>query len=415
MPTHPKLTDGIISRASVADRGDETHWDGELRGLGVRVRNFAGRISRTWIIKYRNATGAQRKLTLGEWPGLGVKAARLLARKEFGRIANREDPAKERRDATEAGTVAELLDTFMKKHVRQKGLSETTAKEYARLIEKVIKPDLGRLAVASIESADVARWHTKLDNTPRQANQALSVLSKAMSFAEKHGDRPQHSNPARGHDRYPEIERDEVPSADDYSAMEAALIRLEAEGKISSTAANVIRMLALTGFRLSEACTLRWRNIDAKAGVITLERTKSKKARSKTRSVGSVTLAIFKGLPSADADHFVFPGSSPHEPVSKWVIERAWQRVRTASGIENLRLHDLRHGVGTVAGGLSANAFMVRDKLGHATLAMTSRYVGKQADPLKELSQRVEDQIAGDMARKVTPSDARKRRSSKKK
>jgi integrase len=62
-------------------------------------------------------------------------------------------------------------------------------------------------------------------------------------------------------------------------------------------------------------------------------------------------------------------------------------------GLEDVRLHDLRHTVGIYAGQTGANAFLVRDKLGHSTIAMASRYVNRDASPLRELSDRVEGRI----------------------
>jgi integrase len=61
--------------------------------------------------------------------------------------------------------------------------------------------------------------------------------------------------------------------------------------------------------------------------------------------------------------------------------------------LSDLRIHDLRHGFGTRAAGLGANALVLRDALGHKTLAMTSRYVSRQNDPVRELTQRLGSHI----------------------
>lgn len=42
------------------------------------------------------------------------------------------------------------------------------------------------------------------------------------------------------------------------------------------------------------------------------------------------------------------------------VMEAAWQKLRSAAGLEDVRLHDLHHTVGTYAGQSGANAFLVR-------------------------------------------------------
>jgi integrase len=48
--------------------------------------------------------------------------------------------------------------------------------------------------------------------------------------------------------------------------------------------------------------------------------------------------------------------------------------------LKNARLHDLRHTVGTYAAVTGANAFAIRDLLGHKTLAMTGRYVERAGE-----------------------------------
>jgi integrase len=64
-----------------------------------------------------------------------------------------------------------------------------------------------------------------------------------------------------------------------------------------------------------------------------------------------------------------------------------------------LRLHDLRHGVGTYAGAAGLNAFLVRDMLGHRTMAMTGRYVSKHVDLLRAAADTISGQIAAAMER----------------
>ncbi len=49
-------------------------------------------------------------------------------------------------------------------------------------------------------------------------------------------------------------------------------------------------------------------------------------------------------------------------------------------------MHDFRHTMGTYAAQAGLNAFMVRDLLGHKTMALTGRYVEKAVDPLHALA-----------------------------
>ena len=56
-----------------------------------------------------------------------------------------------------------------------------------------------------------------------------------------------------------------------------------------------------------------------------------------------------------------------------------------------------RHTVGIHAGSTGANAFLIRDQLGHKSLAMTGRYVNRRSSPLRELSDKVEGRIMAAM------------------
>ena len=58
------------------------------------------------------------------------------------------------------------------------------------------------------------------------------------------------------------------------------------------------------------------------------------------------------------------------------------------------RLHDFRHTAGTFAALSGANAFMVRDLLGHKTMAMTSRYVERAADLTRATADSVSSRVA---------------------
>jgi integrase len=48
--------------------------------------------------------------------------------------------------------------------------------------------------------------------------------------------------------------------------------------------------------------------------------------------------------------------------------------------VAGLRVHDLRHGLATQAARDGASALVIRDLLGHKTLAMANRYVARVQD-----------------------------------
>jgi integrase len=168
---------------------------------------------------------------------------------------------------------------------------------------------------------------------------------------------------------------------------EAERDRVELPGVIFA-----IRLLALTGLRLGEVLGLRWVYFDFDNAVLRLPDTKS---GSRIVPLGAPALAIL-----ADLDRqgdFVVTGPAPDKPLSPSTLEKAWRRIRERAEVPDGRLHDFRHTVETFAAQTGANAFMVRDKLGHKTLAMTGRYVERDVDPLRVLTDKVEDRVAAAM------------------
>jgi integrase len=157
-----------------------------------------------------------------------------------------------------------------------------------------------------------------------------------------------------------------------------------------------IELLLFTGCRLSEVLNLRWEQVDFDVGTIALLETKS--GRPQLVTMNAPARQVLKELDAVKSAEWVLPSvSSIKQPVSKAGIEAAWHKIRSAAKLEDVRLHDLRHTVGTYAGQSGANAFLVRDLLRHKNLAMTGRYVNRADDPVRTLSDQVGERISAAM------------------
>jgi integrase len=169
---------------------------------------------------------------------------------------------------------------------------------------------------------------------------------------------------------------------------------MEDEQTIPSVVLHAIRLLALAGCRLGEIRRLRWENVDFENGCLSLPDTKT---GPRLHSIGAHSLAFLDALPRTDGSPWVFCGTDPTAALRKERLEMAWQQIRKAVNIEGIRLHDVRHTVGTYADQAGANSFLVRDKLGHKTMAKTDRYVNRDASLQRKLSDQVESRIAAAM------------------
>jgi integrase len=416
-------------------------WDPEVKGFGCRVQRGG---TKTYVLHYRVGTGRGapiRKFTIGKhgspWTPVTARARAedLLALVRAGK-----DPAELRDNERETPTMAQLGARFLDDHVRPK-LKPRTAEEYERLIDKDITPALGRIKVDKIGRGEVARFHASLKATPRKANHALAVLSKMLSWAVDQGLRPELPNPClrvvknkeRKHERF--LSGDElarlgevlraaearIAVADAANERLQELRRLKHNARIrgdrptvaaltreidgigaevkatgqsaSAPAIAAIRLLIFTGARLSEIMTAEWSWVDLERGTLRLP---DSKTGAKTIHLNAAARAVLAGIKRIEGNPYVITG---HKHGTHAVnLEKPWQAVRKAAGLEDVRLHDLRHSFASVgaAGGLSLP--LVGALLGHSQPATTARYAHLGTDPVRDAAEAIGTRLQAALA-----------------
>lgn len=411
------LTKRVIDATVPADKPVFV-WDGHLKGFGLLVLPSG---VKSFIVQYRNAAGRSRRQTIGRFGAFTVDEARKEAAAILVRVARGTDPLAERRAIRAAPTVADLFDRYIREHVAPHN-AETTAAEVTRVVDRHLGPALGHLKVGDVSTDDVAKLHAQMRKTPRQANNVLAIASKAFSLAESWGLRPQHSNPARGIKRYKENERKRWLTETELGQIGAVIeegcsiglpwVVKDPASKhlpkdmgnrrslLNMTAVETILLLLYTGARLSEICKLPWKNVDLEAGVLMLPSYKG--GELAPHPVNQAVIDLLTSLKKArgSSSPWVLPGiKDQSQPIAKEVVETAWQKIRSHAKLDDVRIHDLRHTVGTYARGLG-NAFLIRDLLRHRNLAMTNRYVGVEMDPLRSASEDIGQRITGGLSKR---------------
>lgn len=381
-----KLTKRTVDQA-VSQAVRTTIWDSELKGFGLVVQP-SGVKTYTLVYRMGGRSTKPERYTIGRhgdpWT---PDEARGEARRLLLMVANGVNPRSSRAAKRATGkTVKELCDRFIAEHVEPK-TRPRTAKEYRRLIETAVKPRLGSRAAADVTRADVSDLHHRMRGTPRQANLMLSVLSKMFNLAEVWGLRPDHSNPCRQIQRYEESRRTRFLTDAEIEGLGGALDELALTSPVPAIA-DSIRLLLLTGCRLGEILNLRPGDVRTADSALWIS---DPKGEPRLHPIGAVALAFIAELPRTG--EWLFHGRDRKRPLSISTVEHAWRRIRGDIGLGDVRLHDMRHTVGTFAGQSQANAFLVRDKLGHKTLAMTGRYVSRDASPLRQLSDAIEGRV----------------------
>lgn len=166
-------------------------------------------------------------------------------------------------------------------------------------------------------------------------------------------------------------------------------------------------MASLAGLRKGELFGLARRHVDLGAGTVQVER-----ALQEVTGVGAVMVkpktqssrryvAMPKRLMFAVIDHLaVYVDEGPDSllftnshgrPIRATVWSKAWNEARSESGLETVRLHDLRHLAGTLTAQAGATTKELMERMGHSSIDAAMRYQHVAAERNQEVARRIDD------------------------
>jgi integrase len=425
----PKFTKRYLDSLqpeSGPDAKDTFEWDTVTPGLGVRVYP-TGR--KAFVFKYQigGRSGRSKRYTLGELGTLSLEDARKLATRDRALVYEGIDPAARRakqKAATaaehKAPTVAQLADDYLKECAER--LKAKTVLNYRHLLgvtpvkygpkkgtERIgeLRKALGHLKVHEVTDAQVRKLLHNIGaktGRPIQANRARSLLSGFFNYAEREGHRPHGTNPCRHARKYKERRSERFLTAEEVMRLRDVLDQAENDGlpplpgqapdkrrRFSKSAVLLVRFLLLRGFRKDEARLLKWENVDLDSGVVDLPDTKGGRS---VRALGDAALQLLKRI---DEEHrqlgnpYVFFGKVG-KPIAS--VDDAWKAIRSVAGLEDVRMHDLRHTAGAFAAGAGMSDREIADYLGHGDVRSVQTYI-HWAD---EQRKRNADKVTGALA-----------------
>ena len=393
----------VTKRAVDALVANNVIWDDELPGFGARCR---GSGATYYFLKYRLGS-RQRWLTIGRhgapWT---AEEARKKALRLLGEIVDGRDPAAKREASRQAATMAQLCDLYLAEGVTTK--KPSTIRNDKSCIERHIKPLLGHRNIGELTGADIERFqrdvaagYTAADRRTGYRGRSIVVggqgaarlsmilLSAIFSFAMRRGLRS--DNPCAGVRRYKPGKSERFLSAAEQVRLGDALATAECAGTNPSAVA-IIRMLALTGARLGEILPLRWSEVDFERACLRL--TDSKTA-AKVIPLGAAAMQFIAAQERRPGEDYVFPGGHGR-PLSG--IGKIWRNMRTAAGLADVRLHDLRHTFASNIVNAGGSLPVIGALLGHRSTQTTSRYAHLADDALHAVADRAAEAIAGALA-----------------
>ena len=290
--------------------------------------------------------------------------------------------------------MADLADRFMRVHV-ETHLKPSTIASYRYLFKKHILPALGGMEIERVGRAQVSALHHSLRGTPGAANRAVGVLSGMFSLAETWELLPPGKNPCRAVRPYKMRRRERFLTDEEFRRLGGAL--KDADGSVWPPALAAIRLLMLTGCRRSEILNLRWDDVDHTAGELRL-----RDAKTGPRMVPLTTpaLRVLDGIARSEGNPWVFPGrNGASRPLN---LTAYWERIRARAGLDDARIHDLRHSYASRALALGEGLSAIGKLLGHSKVSTTARYAHLMRDAEKAAAARVGDSIGAHLDTRTT-------------
>ena len=423
-----RITKRIVDQTNARD-ARRYLWDGELRGFGVQIERSG---TKTYIVRYRPNGGGRnaprRYFKIGRHGELTADEARERAKQILGRVAAGDDPAVERkhlkRENSDAITFAQLVQLFLSEHIRPKRKA-STASTYEQLLNKHALPSLGERQAKSITRVDVAQLHLSLSRVPKSANRLIAIISSVFGFAGKSGLVPEGVNPARGIEKYREEARQRYLKQNELRRLGEALIEAETHGipwmidndnpnskhvpkkyngrrqVLDPYAVAAIRLLLFTGARVREILDLRWGEVDFDRNLLFLS---DSKTGQKTIVLNTAAARLIGELrvraDNTASDAFVIPGLIDGQPRAD--LKKPWNAIRRQAGLQDARLHDLRHTFASIGAGARLGLPVVGRLLGHSQPQTTARYAHLDVDPLKRAADEIGERIAEAMGSAIT-------------
>jgi integrase len=352
-----KLTTATVSKKELLPAGktDAVHFDNEIPGFGLRIREGG---SRSFIFQSKIGR-KQRRMGLGIATPLTVAEARKTAAKLHARVKLGQDPASDKVEAQRQASETfkpcadEFLDTLRDRY-RPKSLCETR-----RHLLLHAKP-LHHLPVARItlrDNADLVAAITKQIGAVT-ANRVRGSLSAFFSWLIRNGRVP--ANPVVNVGKNPEKSRERVLSA--------AELRMIWNCAGDDQYASIVRLLMLTGQRANEIAGLRWSEIGNGQIVFPGERTKNKRAH--TLPLSPAAAQILEQQPArADRDLVFGDGAGPFSGWSR-CKERFNERIAKANDgrpLPDWTLHDIRRSTATHMAEIGVLPHIVEAVLNHVS------------------------------------------------
>lgn len=333
------------------------------RGLYVEVFPTGGVV---WRYRYR-LNAKQEKLTLGKYPALTLKNARLKRDEAAQSAAMGKSPAKQKQlakvAAAGASTVAEFGEQFFRDVVAKDRRDATQPRRY---FDKSVVPAIGNKSLSEVTTDDVRSiiWKKKEEGFDAAAGEVRGLLKRLFDYAITKGlvtANPvlalpmRHVHKAKSRDR----------------ALSPAEIRVFLKAAFESNIRRqfkiALHLILLTLVRKSELLLARWEHVNFEECEWQIPAENSKTGKPHIVFLSTQAIALFRGLQSlAGGSSLVLPGrGSLTKTFAANSINEALKVALQGQAIPAFTVHDLRRTASTLLHEKGWSSDVVEKALNH--------------------------------------------------
>lgn len=356
--------------------------DGEIKGLLLRVQPSG---LRAFIVEW----GRGKRTTLGRFPVMTLTAARTQAITVLADAATNGTPA----IAKPRGKVVTLGDLITKEYgpwvkANRKDGEATVARLESTFGEYLTKP------LPDVNAWIVEKWRSarlKAGRMPATVNRDLTALKACLSKAVEWELLDVHPlakvKPSKvdtqGRVRYLSTkedkalrkalrERDEKMIAERENGNRwraergRELLTKIARDGFGDHLTPMVLLAMNTGLRRGELTSLEWGDVDVRGKMLTVRDGNAKSGRTRHVSLNTEALDVLK--------RYRRQHSGEGRLFDLTRVNKSFAALLESASIEGLRFHDLRHSFASHLVMAGADLYVVKELLGHASIAMTERY-----------------------------------------
>lgn len=325
---------------------DKIYSVADERGLSVEVYPTGGIV---WRFRYRLA-GKYEKLTLGKYPALSLKNARIKRDEAAALVALGTSPAQQKQLAKVAAADSTTMRDFAERYFRDiqvKDRKDNTIPR--RYLDKDILPFVGDKPIRDVTTEDVRSiiWRKKDHGFDAAAGQIRGVLKRLCDYAVTCGLMP--TNPVLAlpmRHVHKSVSRDRTLSPDEIRLF----LRSALASNIRRQFKIALHLILLTMVRKSELLLARWDDVHLDLAEWHIPAENSKTGKAHIVYLSKQAMALFEELRVlASGSELVMPGrGSLTKPFAHNAINTALKKALQGQDVPAFTIHDLRRTASTL-------------------------------------------------------------------